>query len=269
MRFKNGIIYFWSPKFALSGDKDTGVKKIILVCVISAFITGSLYKVYTFPYFCIETIEFKNNHYVPTWVLDKLFEPLKGQNILTVLSSSLFKNQWLTLLKPVRSLHFRYELPHKVIITVKEKTPWASFMVNNKLLLIASDGSIINFWGNQSDVANPEKIMIMHGLPIDLFRAQVISQDLLNKTKLIYEKLYRHIQSSSIQIVFSSPDELKLLYNDTLPVQIGRLENLEEKVMEMQCFLKYVEENKPSDNVVSMDLRIPTKIVVKYEAQTY
>lgn len=242
-----------------------------LFLVVGLFFAG--YFVMKYQFFSLKTVLIRNTNFQEYDPLMAALSAKKGQNVLWL--RWVTGSRWLTKQFPkLAGMDMSVTLPDKLTVAVYEKTPWLVFLGDKGRIVIAKDGTVLSN-GAQS-VRLPEKgnLLIIRGLPQTLFDHAQLSDVVLVKLRTIVDKVRYHFPDAAFQMdctgldfasEFEGLDDVVLLRDDRLPVRLGSLVNLEEKLVLLKQFFWYYGKLADPKPISYIDLRAKGKVIVRYE----
>ena len=149
----------------------------------------------------------------------------------------------------------------------KPEKPWVSFVVDGGSIVVADNGTIL-------PQQNAENVLIIRGVDKIFLSKPTINPFLLADIKKIVTTIQTCLPGLTFQLEFKGlilaqddveVQELTLLKDDTLPIRVGPLTDLESKFKSLHLFLR----NLPLDrqeNMKYIDLRVLGKLIVGYDS---
>jgi cell division septal protein FtsQ len=230
------------------------------------------YRVFKYHLFVLKNVVIRENHFQDTAPILALLSQHKGENVLWL--------RWVTgedlILKKfpkIDSVRLTVTLPYTLNVILTEKEPWLVFVGETGNIVIAKDGTILS--DGSQDTALPEKgnLLIIRGLPASLFDNAQLSEVVLAKLRIIVDKIRYHFPDAALQLdctgldfasEFEGLDDIVLLRDDTLPVRLGSLVQLEEKLILLKKFFWHYSKEIDPPPLEYIDLRAKGKVIVKY-----
>ncbi|MFA5878797.1 MAG: hypothetical protein WC860_01335 [Candidatus Margulisiibacteriota bacterium] len=238
------------------------MKKILLIIFVILFI-GALYFFLREPKFLISDIYYTNNNFIPNKVLEQNFVYLKEKNfLLAYFSFNKYKKRFLKRFPEVKGLTVSIKSPNILRINVQEKEPFVLLINKKKNIVVSDDGFVLNSLNNQASINNLSQILIIKGVGNNVIKENRLKIDLLTDIKYLSNSIRLNFPDDSFQILFDN-SQIVILKNDSIPIKIGCLSNLEVKFANLKEFLTYLPYEKQK-NISYIDLRIPDRIVLKY-----
>jgi hypothetical protein len=242
-----------------------------VLLLLVALLFGS-YFVMKYQFFSLKTVVIRDANFQEKEPLMAAISLKKGQNILWL--------RWITGIRfltkefpKLERLRMSVTLPDKLTLTVTEKKPWLVFLGENGSIVIAKDGTVLS--DGSQNVRLPEKgnLLIIRGLPQSLFDNAQLSDVVLFKLRTIVDKVRYHFPDAALQMdctnldfasEFEGLDDIVLIRDDTLPVRLGSLVNLEEKLILLKQFFWYYNKEDTPKPLEYIDLRAKGKVIVRY-----
>ncbi len=244
------------------------LKKIIVILFIIALLVG-VYFFATHPSLKLTDIKFQNQNFIPIIKLVSSTDEFKKKNIIWLFATSKIATKLYKDFQPIENIKIKLEFPSKAIITINEKKPWVAFIANGKTILVAQDGTVLSH-DIDSKIENLENLIIIRGFPDSLFTGQYISKNILTNVGKVVNTIRQEFSRETFQMEFLaveaaktelSVDDLVLYMDDTLPIKVGSLKNIEDKLNAFKCFLNTTKINK--NKIDYIDLRVARKVIVK------
>lgn len=218
--------------------------------------------------FQIQQLHYQGNRFVSQKSLDIYFTPLVKKNILFgAMRFSSYKKKCIKQYAQISSIDFSMKFPNYFWIIIKEKQPAFLLITPDSQYFIANDGTLLNTDSSVGSVDNPDKIIIIKGLGLQLSDKTHIHPHLLKTILAVVLPLKKYLLEKNIQVEFKTNQEVVLLKDDLLPIKIGTTDALEQKFKNLKNFLKYVQID-PENPIQFIDLRLPNKVIVKYGKDT-
>jgi hypothetical protein len=229
--------------------------------------------------FYIREISFANNKLIAEADLHKYCEKFLHRGILFLLIGGQLERELLAEFAQIEDIKISQIFSKKIKITLFEKTPWQAFVINKKLILIAKDGTILNKNGKIKGLNNIEKMYIVKGVTEEVFQNQIFAK-VLESTSLVTQKIDEYLPNKSFQIIFDklkiTKDKdlvfnLNLLCDDILPIKIGGVTGLDQKIKVLKAVLKDIslflveEKNVNVEDLKYIDLRVADKVFLGFK----
>lgn len=225
------------------------------------------YHVMRYSLFPLRQVKVVSANFQDAAALEAAFLRYKGQNVY-----------WLSWFGPtpvfpkLEGLSVRVADTNTLLITVTEKKPWLAFLGDEGSVVVAEDGTVLS--GGNSKLRSPTKeLLVVKGLSSSLFQEDRVSQVFLDKLRTIVDRVRYHFPDAALQldctgVDFSSEffglDNFVLIRDDTLPIRLGSLEGLEEKLVLLKNFFWYYNKELSPKVLHYIDMRAPGKVIVKY-----
>jgi len=230
------------------------------------------YFVMKYQFFSLKTIVIRDANFQEKEPLMAAVSLKKGQNILWLrwITGSRFLTKEFPKLEDIQ---LSVDLPDTLTLTVKEKKPWLAFLGENGSIVIAKDGTVLSDGSQQVRLPEKGNLLIIRGLPQSLFDNEHLSDVVLFKLRTIVDKVRYHFPDAALQMdcskldfasEFEGLDDIVLIRDDTLPVKLGSLVDLEEKLSLLKKFFWYYGKEEDPKPLEYIDLRAKGKVIVKY-----
>lgn len=227
---------------------------IILLCLLflSAIIA-------THPALKIDTITITGTHFIPKEKLQSLLNPIKGKNILSLYLNGNLKTALNAHFPQIETLRIIPNWPSEAQIQIQEKPIWASCITAEKTHHIAKDATILNNFDTTTELSKLENHILIQGIPESEFQAQNLSQTWTTAIAKVIENLSFYLPPQNIGVIFTSPQTITLIKDDTLEIKLGTLENLDLKFRNLKYYLEKYSETLPKLSYI--DLRLEDRII--------
>jgi len=208
------------------------------------------------PLFKIKNIQIQQQGYSENSDLKKSYQQLINKNIFT----TFFQLKMTPLPDPIKKINIALSPPSILHLNIIEKEPWVALNINEKNLFISQDGALL------------DNIIHTHNLshlPIILNASSLFNEK--KKFSLPALKMLKEIHSSCdllfpLQTWFieKNNDHTWTLYlNDTIIIKLeNKLNSIKSQLTRLHTLF---DDNKIKNNVKYIDLRIPKKVIIKYE----
>lgn len=214
------------------------------------------------PWFYVQDVTVKGCKFTPVEDVHVLLAPYYGHSIfIPLLTDSLSAKLRLTF-PQCQAIKIRPASLNRLIVTVEEKKPWASFWVDGRTILVASDGSVLG--ASDADMSEYPELLIIRGFPDMYFQDKHIPEDFVVHIHDVLSRLKHFLPGASFQLQFQDRYNWIILYQDTLPIYIGTIKNLDDKFQRLQSFLGHYQNQNEAKPIEYIDLRADNKILVKY-----
>ena len=164
----------------------------------------------------------------------------------------------------IQESEYEYAWPNQLSVRVKEKDPWVIFLVDGKSVLVASDGTLLSDGSRELSKGFSHDVWIIRGFPKSYFLDPKMPGDLIAHIQKVIGAIQVHYDNRSLQLEFRGEDDWALIQDDMLPIEIGSLDDLDQKFRALHSFFVYYEELKRKKSLASIDLRVPGKLFVTY-----
>ncbi|MFT5171645.1 MAG: cell division septal protein FtsQ [Candidatus Marinamargulisbacteria bacterium] len=227
----------------------------VVIGVVSAFFSSGIFK--------IDQVEMRGNNYVSEDLFSEWTASLSGTHFVWA---------YLKLLREAPKAHFSqiseskivFSFPNKLTVDLMEKTAWVSFLDEGKSVIISRDGSILGRGERNYQIDNLDDLILIKGQSDSFFVNDKIRSMELAHITLVIDKVKRHFVGKTIHLEFAG-NGLILYLDDTIPIQLGAYEKIEEKFQLLTSFLTY-SKKKSKLNFRYIDLRVPDRVIVSYES---
>ncbi len=198
--------------------------------------------------FTVMEVEVIGNRYVSDSEVVRLMKVRKGTGLLSLDGEKALER--LSLSPWLKEVRLRKELPHRLVVWVKEDEPVAILKRKGRLFLINSEGTPLE--------SLKETVSF---LPVISLRSNVKGtlKEAIRLARVIRERHF--FENRDVRIIAASPEEITLMV-DKLPIKIGkgryeqklsRLVALEERVLRREIPVQYI------------DLRFAKRVIVMPE----
>ncbi|MEK9657661.1 MAG: cell division protein FtsQ/DivIB [bacterium] len=213
------------------------------------------------PLFKINTLRLTNiNTENKKKVLAEL-EQYKHTNIFKAYLKLKPKNH-LKNLPEIESLKIKIKLPNTLVIHVIEKKPWLALWSKGKNVSIAKDGFILN---TEQNSTSPENLMIIKNLPENVFEEKYLSKKTTQTLQTITHQIKTIFPTQQMQLEPYKWQQWILWFNDKTPIYLSEdINNIAAQLNQLNYLLK---QKKIKKKIIYIDLRIPKKVIIKYEKQ--
>lgn len=245
-----------------------GVRGLFLVgclCLVCVWIL--LLKV---PLFHVQNIYFLGNNFVETKKLARYVDSLQPLSWVSVRWGSVSR-QILSEFPPLASIETSGKFPESIQFYFSEKEPWLVFYVEQDIVVIASDGSILS-QGEEMPLTDGE--VVVRGVPSSFFSERGLNQVFLKTLSNIVDSLESHFPFDNLQIILdglyleeSGYQMLSwtLIKDDSIEIWMGDLLDLSNRFKALTQFFSVL--SPPEEAKIDyIDMRVPTKLIIGYEA---
>lgn len=210
----------------------------------------------------LKQISLKDNKFTPKEKVRPIVAPYYGHSLLIPLYINSLRTKLMLEFVHCEDVIVRPKSLHSLEIRFVEKKPWASFWVEGKTVLVASDGSVLGT--SDVDMSDYDELIIVRGFPEMYFQAKRIPQDFVEHIHEVLNTLQRYIPGTTFQLQYQDRYNWIILYQDTLPIYIGTIHNLDDKFHRLQSFLQFYNAQTEQRSIEYIDLRSDKKILVRY-----
>ncbi len=201
-------------------------------------------------------------YYLPQRDVENMLGRLTGRPIwiawlkCQVRKRSIFKHP------QVEDVDVRVQFPDHIAVEVKEYKPWISFLAGGTHYMVAENGCILNRHDLQVRMSDVGDTLIIRGVPVSRFAQDSLDPYLLADVKFIVESIRQVIPTDRFQIEFLDDNHYILYKDDTLPIKLGRLEEMNRKMKNLRRFLASDAASDPT-KIEYIDLSMPDRVVVR------
>lgn len=210
----------------------------------------------------LKQITLKDNKFTPKEKIRPIVAPYYGHSLLIPLYINSLRSKLLMEFVHCEDVVVRPKSLHSLELRFVEKKPWASFWVEGKTILVASDGSVLG--ASDADMSDYNELIIVRGFPEMYFQEKRIPEDFVQHIHEVLNSLKRYMPGTSFQLQYQDRYNWIILYQDTLPIYIGVIQNLDDKFHRLQSFLQFYNSQVEQKPIEYIDLRSDKKILVKY-----
>ncbi len=212
------------------------------------------------PYVRVQSIHVEGETLLAKEEVMRVTKPYVGRHILKVvrIPSKLKKT-----FPQIQSVQMKVHWPMKIGVVIEEKKPYASFLIAGKDITIAEDGTLLKV-GNEGG-ASVGMIPIIKGLKKSDINDKSVNEKTLNQIKAMLSEIHAGLKVEGLQLEVDGRNQWTLYVEDTLPIKLGKADELRDKVTRLDKFLRYQKGTASTENVKSIDLRVPKRVIVSYE----
>ena len=165
----------------------------------------------------------------------------------------------------IKSFRFYRLPPSTILISLKERRPMATIVLEQKSVLIDDEGVILNRSENLSlNVPNLVELPVISGVDKKaVIGSERLDQEMVEVVSNIILKLAEFGQSSRIQIELGKMKDVSFLVDDLLRVKLGDTSRIKLKMEIFESLLPVVAGRWV--NVDYVDIRYPDNPVIKYK----
>lgn len=229
---------------------------------------GLLFKHYVFP---MQQVRISGHNFQEESALRTYLEKERGDSLLWL--------RWrlpkkLTAQFPkIAYVKLSISWPDTLTVTVIEKEPWLAFLGDQGSVVIAKDGTVLSDGAHQVSLPEKGNLLIIRGLPDALFAQTKLSETVLKKLRTIVDRVKYHFPDAAMQMdctgvdfasEFEGLDDVILVKDDQIPIRLGSLVGLEEKLVLLKTFFWHYNKEEEPKPIEYIDLRAKGKIIVKY-----
>ena len=194
-----------------------------------------------------------------------ILEPLRHKPMLSAWVQTTLTPRWRNEFKSADEVMFRYHFPDHIEVTIVEKAPRFLFISEYTNKLVTDDGVVLNPTRQDVDLPDPDQVMIIHGMPSQALGVETLSESYLDQIQRVKANLDRYPKLGQIQFELKVANQYILYMQDTLPIKLGTLTDIDEKFYNLSTFLSYYEPLQSKKTINYIDLRVPDRVVVGYD----
>ena len=151
-----------------------------------------------------------------------------------------------------------------VVIHITEKKPWVSFLADGMSIPVSKDGTVLVNEDTPISWPSSEDTWIIRGFPTSYFDDPKLPQDLIQRIDRVITSITTHYHHPNMQLEYKNEDQWVLIQNDTLPIYLGSLQNMDEKFFTLKHFLNHKQTHDNKKIIKTIDLSIPYTLFVTY-----
>lgn len=227
---------------------------IVAIAALALFLTCR-------PPFIVTNSRVFGAYYVPQRDVENTLGTLVGRPIWFAWIKCEIRKRAILKNPQVESVDVHLHFPDQISISVKEHRPWISFLAGDRHYMVAENGCILNRKTLQVRMSDVENTLIIRGVPIDRFAQDQLDPYLLADVKFILDSIRQVIPTDRFQIEFLDDNHYILYKDDTLPIKLGRLEEMNRKMKNLRRFLASDPAADPT-KFDYIDLSMPDRVVV-------
>jgi len=159
----------------------------------------------------------------------------------------------------IKLITTKWQFPHTLLVFIEEKTAWTLLESNNKLHMIAKDGTLLNKRNENAHLDHLSQLILIKGLANIPANSTTIPNDTLIKIKQLTTPILFYFPLMNMQLIYKNDYNITLIKNNTLLIKLGALEFLD---LKFQNLIHYLD-TYPTQQVNYIDLSVPDKIIVK------
>ncbi len=214
------------------------------------------------PIFKIKTIGISPLTFINQQACESALSPLIHSNGLrTILLKRVHRK--LNNYSQINDISVRFSWPSRLDVTITEKEPWISCIVDNKSLFLDREGILLES-AQDNALIQTDNLFIVKGLNQALFNQDRVSPVLLNRIKNIESYLKKNLPDTPLLLERLKDGSWSVVIYDTVSILIGELTDLESKFKRLHYFLG-TPEGQAYSKIRYIDLRINHKLLVQYE----
>jgi hypothetical protein len=209
----------------------------------------------------LKNITYSNRVFTSTDNLDAVTQSFKNRSLLysRFRLPFLFSKQ----IPKLNKVTFKLKWPDSLAVTLYEKPPWLTFLVDSNTVIISRDGTIMS--RGLESIENIDQLTIIRGIEPSYFQSDTLHLDALETIVILIDTLTKILPDLEYQVEKNNGDDWTLLKDDILPIYIGNLDRLEEKCILLNSFLKHYSNQTRKKAINYIDLRVRSKCIVNYD----
>jgi len=272
-----------------SSKKNRVKRRLTLIFVLSLFVTGLVFggiKLNQIEALKVKKIRITGAYYCKEAEIRSIASAYKGHQLIKVILSGQLKKKLQKQFSAIQSVRVSVLFPSVLTIKVVEKSPFAAFYTAKNVRIVASDGAFLEAIAL---TITPNAQVNVSGVPISLLTPDA-HPIIIDKVAHIYAEIsqypelktaeinFQRLVLSEVPMIISANQELwvvpdcepigdqfVILKARKLPIKMGGLESLSEKLKTLDAFFGQKNVNISSQNITYIDLRVPDRVIVKYE----
>ena len=224
-------------------------------------------------FFSIKDIFFEGENFISDTAIMSRTEKVIGSSIIWWGYLGGLERDLLSVFPQLESVDVKVQYPNRISIQLQEKLVSLSFLNDGQALFMSEDGTILNKDKKANGyVENLDKILIIKGIPEIFFLGSKVEKTALKKIVTLVSLIDTYISNLTLQVdcegVVLSNNELfikkiTLFKDDHIPIYVGTMKNLSQKLFNLNNFFKYYKNAVKSIDYV--DLRVSDKVIINYE----
>ena len=236
-------------------------KKWLIIPLISI---GFGMIIWVLPFFRIDTVTIVGSRLLPSELVSSAVSEWKGKSFLSVYFFSKYRQQLYDQFPEVLHCQFRWQRFNRMQCEIKEKSPWVTFLIDGKSVIISQDGTVLSRHRNlQADV---ESMMIIRGISQSEFELNHQDQTWLSTISAWVDLIKEDLNGYVVQLEKNTQKEWVLLKDDTLPIYLGNMLTTEPRRQLVKRVFENIDQfQKKRKRMQSIDLRVMPKVIVAYE----
>ena len=160
-------------------------------------------------------------------------------------------------------MNFNIKWPNTLEVTLDEKKPWLTFLIDNNTIIISRDGTIMN--KGVESIENMDQLTIIRGIDSSYFQSDSLRLETLEDMVVLIDTFSSVLPDLEYQVEKSMNNHWILLKDDVLPIYLGYLDHLEDKSKLLKAFLRDYSNQIRKKSINYIDLRVHSKCIVNYE----
>lgn len=214
------------------------------------------------PMFTVTDITYSGNQFITDDDVVSFLVPYLDNNRFELLFLSSFRSSLKRRFFSVESTSVTLKRNGIIHLTIQEKRPWISFIVEGQYYVVARDGTVLNWNSEWSSSGTNQTLMVIHGLDSFAFVDGRMDDAVRETVSDLVGMMQRYFDGLDIQIAFERNRDVVLFLNDSLPVYFGNNGD----AMEAQCELlrDFLDSEYSEESYRYLDVRIKDRL---YAAQ--
>ncbi len=230
---------------------------LILVSILAGFILS-------LPIWRVTSVRVVGNNYISEAKIVNAAKIPQGENIFLI-DLDKVKKQYSNVVQ-IKDINVKWELPHTIVIDVKERTPFALAVIGGVASLIDDEGYIIAKQSLTSSVYRSDiaKLPVIRGINKGSLEGGIrLNSGDRAFVRAALNMLSKFIDLGTIQIEAGNREDIIIYIEDILKVKIGDPRDMEKKIMIVKAMLGSVKGKWTKLDYI--DVRVPDSPVIKYK----
>tara|TARA_Y100001970_G_scaffold77814_1_gene99056 strand:+ start:5705 stop:6433 length:729 start_codon:yes stop_codon:yes gene_type:complete len=164
----------------------------------------------------------------------------------------------------IKSYTIRFTSFNRILISLNERQPWISSIIDGNSIFIDKDGYILSYKHSLSSYPIKNNIFIIKGLLNNDVPQTIISPYMLTQLKDYTALFKRYFPQHNLFLERVHNRFWQLILDDSIVIFLGDLSNLANKFERINYFLNHLPSNDYK-NLDYIDSRIDNKLLVTYE----
>lgn len=225
------------------------------------FLSSLCFSLTFLPYFSITNIQSNDLTFIPLSEFNEVVEPYSNKAYGHYLWHRPL-HRFLSRHPKVQSYSFSFNFPDTITVTIEEKQPWMSCMVDGQSILIDKEGVILSAQ-NDSIAFNTDNLFVVKGLDEKDFLDGHVSDELFARLQTLHRFFTTFLPEKQVLIEENEFGDWSLLIDDMLFVIIGALDKMDSKFQRLNYFLQS-QDSQDYSKIEYIDCRVAKKLLVKY-----